>query len=124
MCHGQNGIWTMSELDVRSVAKPSAPCGASGGVEFEAMDCMVSPNTIRDFKFPDRSIYILQTTHFRLLNALSAALFEQDMLDPIIRNDSKKGAAWQFHADMMMSGMDRILIVSPVVAQVGKLFTD
>jgi hypothetical protein len=46
-----------------------------------------------------------------MLNALSVALAEQDMLDPTIRQNMRKGQAWQFHADMMMSGMDRILLV-------------
>ncbi len=57
-------------------------------------------------------IHLLQTTHFKLLNAISLALFEEDMLDPLIRQDLKTGQGWQFHADLMMSGMDRLLVVS------------
>lgn len=35
------------------------------------------------------------------------------MADEAVRQDMKKGQACQFHADMMFSGMDRILCVSP-----------
>ncbi|WWD17526.1 hypothetical protein CI109_101967 [Kwoniella shandongensis] len=49
MCHGSNTLWTLDEVDDTKVEKPVAPGGATGGVEFEAMN------------------YV--TTHFKLLNA-------------------------------------------------------
>ncbi|WWC70431.1 uncharacterized protein I206_104382 [Kwoniella pini CBS 10737] len=50
MCHASNTLWDLSEVDENSVEKPVAPGGATGGVEFEAMN------------------YV--TTHFKLLNTL------------------------------------------------------
>jgi hypothetical protein len=41
MCHSGNGLWELAEVDMNSI-KPQAPSGASGGVEFEAMDYLVS----------------------------------------------------------------------------------
>ena len=37
MCHGSNTLWALDEVDEQLVAKPVAPTGATGGVEFEAM---------------------------------------------------------------------------------------
>ncbi|WWC89582.1 uncharacterized protein L201_004507 [Kwoniella dendrophila CBS 6074] len=50
MCHASNTLWDLSEVDESLVEKPVAPGGATGGVEFEAMN------------------YV--TYHFKLLNAL------------------------------------------------------
>ncbi|WWC61630.1 uncharacterized protein I303_104214 [Kwoniella dejecticola CBS 10117] len=50
MCHASNTLWDLSEVDENLVEKPVAPGGATGGVEFEAMN------------------YV--TMHFKLLNAL------------------------------------------------------
>ncbi|OCF76299.1 hypothetical protein I204_03599 [Kwoniella mangroviensis CBS 8886] len=50
MCHASNTLWDISEVDENLVEKPVAPGGATGGVEFEAMN------------------YV--TIHFKLLNAL------------------------------------------------------
>ncbi|WRT66121.1 uncharacterized protein IL334_003074 [Kwoniella shivajii] len=50
MCHASNTLWELSEVNENSVEKPVAPGGATGGVEFEAMN------------------YV--TIHFKLLNAL------------------------------------------------------
>jgi len=41
MCHGSNTLWSLEEVDERSVEKPVAPGGATGGVEFEAMNYVV-----------------------------------------------------------------------------------
>jgi hypothetical protein len=41
------------------------------------------------------------TTHFKLMNSLAASLAEENPAD-----------ARQLHQDLMMSGMDRILVVS------------
>ena len=42
MCHGTNTLWALDQVDDRSVEKPVAPGGATGGVEFEAMNYVVS----------------------------------------------------------------------------------
>jgi hypothetical protein len=42
MCHGSNSLWAADEVDERLVEKPVAPGGATGGVEFEAMNYVVS----------------------------------------------------------------------------------
>lgn len=42
MCHGGNTLWALDQVDERSVEKPVAPGGATGGVEFEAMNYVVS----------------------------------------------------------------------------------
>lgn len=42
MCHGSNTLWAADEVDERLVEKPVAPGGATGGVEFEAMNYVVS----------------------------------------------------------------------------------
>lgn len=58
MCHGGNTLWALDQVDERSVEKPVAPGGATGGVEFEAMNYVVSPafNCLRLAKksWPDR----------------------------------------------------------------------
>jgi hypothetical protein len=41
MCHSENTLWELAEVDQDQI-KPQAPTGASGGVEFEAMDYLVS----------------------------------------------------------------------------------
>jgi hypothetical protein len=53
-----------------------------------------------------------QTSHFRLINTLTRTLIEQDIENDAIRKDMRKGEACKFHADMMFSGMDRILCAS------------
>ncbi|WVR07273.1 hypothetical protein IAU60_004314 [Kwoniella sp. DSM 27419] len=50
MCHASNHLWNLDEVDESSVERPVAPGGATGGVEFEAMN------------------YV--TMHFKLLNTL------------------------------------------------------
>ncbi|OCF42760.1 hypothetical protein I317_03362 [Kwoniella heveanensis CBS 569] len=50
MCHASNALWNLDEVDDSLVERPVAPGGATGGVEFEAMN------------------YV--TMHFKLLNAL------------------------------------------------------
>jgi hypothetical protein len=42
MCHANNTLWAEDEVDERLVTKPVAPGGATGGVEFEAMNYVVS----------------------------------------------------------------------------------
>lgn len=42
MCHGSNTLWALDEVDENLVEKPVAPGGATGGVEFEAMNYVVS----------------------------------------------------------------------------------
>ena len=42
MCHANNTLWAVGEVDERLVEKPVAPGGATGGVEFEAMNYAVS----------------------------------------------------------------------------------
>lgn len=54
----------------------------------------------------------LQTSHFRLINTLTRTLIAQDIENDVYRNNMRKGEACKFHADMMFSGMDRILCVS------------
>ncbi|KAK4688979.1 hypothetical protein P7C73_g1130, partial [Tremellales sp. Uapishka_1] len=54
MCHGSNTLWALHEVDESLVEKPVAPGGATGGVEYEAMN------------------YV--TIHFKLLNAFSSRL--------------------------------------------------
>jgi len=41
MCHSENGLWELAKVDLNTI-KPQAPSGASGGVEYEAMDYLVS----------------------------------------------------------------------------------
>lgn len=41
MCHSENGLWELAKVDLSTI-KPQAPSGASGGVEYEAMDYLVS----------------------------------------------------------------------------------
>jgi len=42
VCHAGNTLWAVDEVDERLVEKPVAPGGATGGVEFEAMNYVVS----------------------------------------------------------------------------------
>ncbi|OWZ74443.1 hypothetical protein AYX14_00090 [Cryptococcus neoformans] len=79
MCHASNTLWALEQVDESLVEKPVAPGGATGGVEFEAMN------------------YV--TTHFKLLNAFAARQAKEDM-----------DKARQLHYDLMVSGMDRILV--------------
>lgn len=41
MCHSENGLWELAEVDPATI-RLQAPSGATGGVEFEAMDYLVS----------------------------------------------------------------------------------
>jgi hypothetical protein len=41
-CHPGNAIWNMEAVDVAKVEAPKAPGGMTGGVEFEAMQYLVS----------------------------------------------------------------------------------
>ncbi|KAJ9119640.1 hypothetical protein QFC22_003349 [Naganishia vaughanmartiniae] len=88
MHYSKNGIWNLADVDPEKI-RPRAPNGASAGVEFEAMRYL--------------------TSHFRLINTLTRTLIEQDIENEVIRKDMRKGEACRFHADMMFSGMDRIL---------------
>jgi hypothetical protein len=45
MCHGSNPLWQVDEVDERLIERPVAPGGATGGVEFEAMNYVVSATT-------------------------------------------------------------------------------
>lgn len=42
MCHASNTLWALEQVDESLVEKPVAPGGATGGVEFEAMNYVVS----------------------------------------------------------------------------------
>lgn len=42
MCHASNALWALEQVDESLVEKPVAPGGATGGVEFEAMNYVVS----------------------------------------------------------------------------------
>lgn len=90
MCHASNTLWALEQVDESLVEKPVAPGGATGGVEFEAMN------------------YV--TTHFKLLNAFAARQAKEDM-----------DKARQLHYDLMVSGMDRILVVSSVNRCIGNI---
>ncbi|WOO84564.1 GTPase-binding protein rid1 [Vanrija pseudolonga] len=61
MCHGNNTLWNLDQVDEKVVERPVAPGGATGGVEFEAMG------------------YV--TMHFRLLNDVSSHLAGEDAKD-------------------------------------------
>ncbi|KAJ9127585.1 hypothetical protein QFC24_000994 [Naganishia onofrii] len=91
MHYSKNGIWNLADVDQEKI-RPRAPNGASAGVEFEAMRYL--------------------TSHFRLINTLTRTLIELDIENDAIRKDMRKGEACKFHADMMFSGMDRILCAS------------
>jgi hypothetical protein len=41
MCHASNTLWAVDEVDQGLVERPVAPGGATGGVEFEAMNYAV-----------------------------------------------------------------------------------
>lgn len=41
MCHGSNTLWPLDEVDPNLVERPVAPGGATGGVEYEAMNYVV-----------------------------------------------------------------------------------
>ncbi len=51
MCHGSNSLWALDEIDQALVEKPVAPGGATGGVEYEAMNYVVSL-ILCVFRFP------------------------------------------------------------------------
>lgn len=42
MCHASNSLWDVEQVDHNLVERPVAPGGATGGVEFEAMNYAVS----------------------------------------------------------------------------------
>ena len=46
MCHSSNTLWDIGEVDESLVERPVAPGGATGGVEFEAMNYAVSAMTL------------------------------------------------------------------------------
>ncbi|WVN88109.1 uncharacterized protein L203_103309 [Cryptococcus depauperatus CBS 7841] len=54
MCHASNTLWALDQVDESLVEKPVAPGGATGGVEFEAMNYVI--------------------IHFKLLNAFAKRL--------------------------------------------------
>lgn len=41
MSHGENGIWTYTDVDQNKI-RPQAPTGATGSVEYEAVNYLVS----------------------------------------------------------------------------------
>lgn len=47
MCHGSNALWALDEVNQDAVEKPVAPGGATGGVEYEAMNYVVCPSNDR-----------------------------------------------------------------------------
>ena len=58
MCHANNTLWAEEEVDERLVSKPVAPGGATGGVEFEAMNYVVRLFSPLTFALPsDRSVF-------------------------------------------------------------------
>ncbi|WVQ77155.1 hypothetical protein IAR50_006838 [Cryptococcus sp. DSM 104548] len=59
MCHASNTLWALDQVDESLVEKPVAPGGATGGVEFEAMN------------------YV--TNHFKLLNAYAKRQAAEDI---------------------------------------------
>ncbi|ADV20198.1 hypothetical protein I305_01239 [Cryptococcus gattii E566] len=59
MCHASNTLWALEQVDESLVEKPVAPGGATGGVEFEAMNYVA--------------------THFKLLNAFAARQAKEDI---------------------------------------------
>jgi len=95
MCHGSNTLWALDEVDEDLVEKPVAPGGATGGVEFEAMNYVVS-GLSSCLHHADE----IQTTHFKLLNTLCKYQARAD-----------RSKATQLHHDLLTSGMDRILVV-------------
>lgn len=46
MCHGSNTLWALDEVDESLVERPVAPGGATGGVEFEAMNYVVCRHVV------------------------------------------------------------------------------
>ncbi|ORX36928.1 armadillo-type protein [Kockovaella imperatae] len=58
MCHGNNTLWALEEVDESLVEKPVAPGGATGGVEFEAVNYVI--------------------VHFRLLNRFCSQMARED----------------------------------------------
>ncbi|EIN10067.1 hypothetical protein PUNSTDRAFT_86614 [Punctularia strigosozonata HHB-11173 SS5] len=85
-CHPNNTIWNLSEVDEARVEKPRAPGGMTGGVEFEAVGYM--------------------TLQFKLINAIAQAA--HDLGKP----KEHELSAHQFHADLFLSGIERILLIA------------
>ncbi len=46
MCHHSNTFWALDEVDESLVERPVAPGGATGGVEFEAMNYVVRSTSL------------------------------------------------------------------------------
>ncbi|TFK27799.1 hypothetical protein FA15DRAFT_635109 [Coprinopsis marcescibilis] len=85
-CHPNNTIWTLSETDENRVEKPKAPSGMTGGVEFEAIGYFA--------------------THLKFINALAASVADLNM------PKDHELSAYHFHADLFLSGLERILVIS------------
>ena len=82
--------------------KPVAPGGATGGVEFEAMNYVVSFRTGMAYFDTNK----VKTTQFKLINMLCKQQALQD-----------QPQATQLHGDLRSSGMDSILVVCSVLAK-------
>ncbi|KAI0351701.1 hypothetical protein OH77DRAFT_1486744 [Trametes cingulata] len=85
-CHPSNTIWDLAETDEAKVEKPRAPGGMTGGVEFEAMCYM--------------------TMHLKFVNAIAS--YAQALNLP----KEHEHSAYQFHRDMFLSGIERILSIA------------
>jgi hypothetical protein len=96
MCHGSNTLWALNEVNEQLVERPVAPGGATGGVEFEAMGYVVSLS----LPAAGGACANSQTVHFRLLSALAHHIAQES-----------PEKARQLHHDLLVSGLDRILIV-------------
>ena len=115
-CHPNNTIWNLAECDENKVERPRAPGGMTGGVEAEAMRYMVSKPTIslpiHPCFYSLRSNLCLsvvlsrQTLHFKFINQLSAAAIQMNM------PREHECSAYNFHSDLFLSGLERIIMVS------------
>lgn len=108
-CHPNNTIWNLAECDEGKVERPRAPGGMTGGVEAEAMRYMVShpPYSL----VPCVRVYAdvrcpRQTLHFKFINQLSVVVTQLDM------PRDHECSAYNFHSDLFLSGLERIIMVS------------
>ncbi|KAF7332258.1 Drf-GBD domain-containing protein [Mycena kentingensis (nom. inval.)] len=85
-CHPNNTIWILAETDEGRVEKPRAPGGMTGGVEFEAMGYF--------------------TTHLKLINSICEVVADLNL------PKSDELSAYRFHADLFISGFERIILIS------------
>ncbi|KAJ7067210.1 armadillo-type protein [Mycena amicta] len=85
-CHPNNAIWILAETDEGRVEKPRAPGGMTGGVEFEAIGYF--------------------TTHLKLINSICQIVADLNL------PKADDHSAYQFHADLFLSGFERIVLIS------------